>query len=138
MTRRARTYFGNDLPRQAQTKWQDIPPVMDDEDAVKTEYREAAEKLKQFSDKRDMFICAESDPEKRLLRYEATVLSVGNAHILNSSSAMDLARLHHVSKGYVNSIIRRFQEFLNLPPAPGQREADTRRKQSITRKGQLK
>lgn len=134
MNRIARTRFPED--GSTTEKWQPLV-VMDDEDAARSDYQEAARRLIEFDDRRDMFICGGKTAEDRLMRYDATLLALGRHHIPAHKTAAAVGREHGVSSARITALVKRFQTYMKLPPMNGQNTDEQRENKSTSRRNTL-
>ena len=76
------------------------------------EYREAARRMMEFSDRRDQFIC--SFRGNRMLAYCCTLLAMEKREILGCDDGERLAQQFGVSREAVHQIVRRFKRTMEL------------------------
>ena len=135
--RRARTDFRNEDEHPVSHRMETVV-IMDEEDAVNNDYLEASRRCMEFFDRAAMFIYGARDPEHRLMRLDCVMLALGRHHIVNHNTAASLARMHGVPEQSIVGTMKRFQDFLGLPPVNGQNSNEQRKEKSKARKGNLK
>ncbi len=110
--------------------------LMDEEDARRHVYREAAIRAKQYFDRVFAFIAAYDGSKS--FAFDCACLGMGQGDLISCHSHVELGERYHKTKAAVTKCVKQFQDLTGTPPMPGQRSEAAREKFSRVRKGQLR
>ena len=110
-------------------------PIMDEEDAVRNDYRMAAQKAMLVL--KDVFVYVR-EAKYKALAMDCLFLALGWKDVLGAEDQVQLSKRHGCTKANISKVVRQIQQRIGTSPMPGQRDARGVRNMSRSRKKQLK